>query len=212
MQIRRSAITDLRSKGALQPVRSWLRTILYELPWGHFGDDVNPRIVIGKFLTFPWDMSSGTDGHDCDSAKLSPRLLIVNTDFLRIVRRSRKSMNFMNIWWSSWQFINALEFFSIKKILISVLRSKRTIVETVLPTYSAMQIVFLSVVLFFIKIFIIEIVVTIYSVFYSAWSLLDISLDGNETERKRFHACENLIRSWVYVPRTKLREEILRMV
>jgi len=69
-----SAITDLRSKGALQQVRSWLRTILYELPWGHFGDSVNPRIVIGKFLTFSWDISSGTDGHDCDSANLeSPR-------------------------------------------------------------------------------------------------------------------------------------------
>lgn len=63
---------------------SWLRTILYELPRGHFGDGVNPRIVIGKFPTIPWDISSGTDGHD-----FSPRnpswLLIVNTDFSRVV-------------------------------------------------------------------------------------------------------------------------------
>lgn len=66
-----SAIMDLWPEDVLyNQVRSWLGTIPYELPWGHFGNGVNPRIVIGKFLTSSWDISSGTDGHNCDSANL----------------------------------------------------------------------------------------------------------------------------------------------
>jgi len=86
---------------------SWLRTILYELPRGHFGDGVNPRIVIGKFPTIPWDISSGTDGHD-----FSPRnpswLLIVNTDFSRVVcaRPFARTCEFYVLYESSYRFRN----------------------------------------------------------------------------------------------------------
>lgn len=65
-----SAITNLWPKDAVQLGNVIvLGRFCMSYRVGHFWD-VNPRIVIGKFSAISWDISSGADGHDCDSFSL----------------------------------------------------------------------------------------------------------------------------------------------